>query len=84
MSLHDQIRQWFTGDRRRLIRSAELDRLAGRPVATFSRFLANDPSVPLTFTLSSYLPALALVGFVPVPISPPGAINPPICGHHRP
>lgn len=62
------LRAWFTPARRKLIRCSELDRQAHRPTGTFSRFLALDPEVPLTYTISHYYSALAALGYQP-PIS---------------
>jgi hypothetical protein len=86
MSPHDHLRTWFTEERRKLIRSSELDRQAGRPVGTFSRFLAGSPTVPLTYSpgLTSYYPALALLGYQP-PTPPPSArAAGPQMGQHSP
>ena len=67
MSPHAHLLEWFTPARRALIRSSELDRQARRPVGTFSRFLAGQDGVSLTYHpgLSSYYPALALLGYQP-------------------
>jgi hypothetical protein len=59
--------EWFTPVRRRLISARALDELAGRPLGTFSRFLAGQHG--FTFTrarLDVYYPFLAEVGYTPL------------------
>lgn len=71
MTPQDHLKEWFTESRRALISGSALDRLSSCPKGTFSRFLANDPSVPLTRLIYLYYPALALLGYVPPIISTP-------------
>lgn len=65
ISRQQHLQDWFTLNRKKLIRCSELDRRAGRPIGTFSRFLALDPEVPLTHTISTYYPALIELGYFP-------------------
>jgi hypothetical protein len=57
---------WFTEERKKLISSRALDTYAGRPVGTFSRFLARQPGFTFTRTsLRPYYPFLKLLGYEP-------------------
>lgn len=58
--------EWFTPHRKLLISSRALDSLAGRPLGTFSRFLAGQKG--FTFTrakISAYYPFLKELGYLP-------------------
>ena len=62
----DHLREWFTPVRRALISSRALDKMAGRPLGTFSRFLAGEPHYTLERgAYNDYLPFLALLGYQP-------------------
>ena len=71
MTPQNHLRLWFTPERKALIRGTALDRLASCPTGTFSRFLANDPEVPLTRLIYLYYPALTLLGYAPPIITLP-------------
>jgi hypothetical protein len=73
----EHLRAWFHADPRRLrlISARAVDELAGRPLGTFSRFLAGGKY--MTFEragVAAYYPVLAAVGYVP----PVGALTEPI------
>lgn len=77
-SAAEHLRAWFTPERRKLINASELDRLAGRPVGLFARFLARQPNVVLTRGngLADYYPFLALLGYEPpTPLASEGKCN---------
>ncbi len=58
--------QWLTPARRELLNGLGFDRQAGRPPATFSRFLNGDKQVKLTRAgVSQYYPSLRLLGYIP-------------------
>lgn len=64
----EHLRAWFHADPRRLrlISARAVDELAGRPLGTFSRFLAGGKY--MTFErvgVSHYYAVLAAVGYVP-------------------
>jgi hypothetical protein len=63
----EHLRVWFTPQRRFIISCAALDRLAGRPIGTLSRFLDREKHVTLTYGtgLADYYPFLALLGYQP-------------------
>lgn len=74
----EHLRAWFTPERRSLISSSALDKLAGRPVGMFSRFLARQPHIVLSRGngLSDYYPWLALLGYQPpLPLPAQGKCN---------
>lgn len=57
---------WFTPIRRELISAQALDRLAKRPLGTFSRFLAGQQSVNFSrASIEPYYPYLKELGYEP-------------------
>lgn len=67
----EHLKLWFTPIRRELISARKLDKLAGRPLGTFSRFLAGQRYFTFTrASLEPYYPFLREVGYKP-PGDPP-------------
>lgn len=67
MSAAEHLRAWFTPERRELISTRAVDRLAGRPVGTLARFLAGEKYMTFEkIDISVYYPTLSLVGYVPL------------------
>jgi hypothetical protein len=62
------VREWFTPERRKLIRFRALDILAGRPLGVFGRYLGNEQHVTFKIIgIDVYYSALKLLGFEPLP-----------------
>jgi hypothetical protein len=64
--LIDHLRAWLTPERRALLNCTAIDRLAGRPAGTLSRFAAAQPHVTLRYVgPEDYYPYLKLLGYEP-------------------
>lgn len=64
----EHLRAWFTSQplRKQLISARALDVLSGRPLGTFSRFLAGEKYVTFERAgVAAYYPFLALLGYQP-------------------
>jgi hypothetical protein len=78
----EHLRAWFLADPRRLrlISARAVDQLAGRPLGTFSRFLAGGKYMTLERVgVAAYYPVLACVGYVP-PSDSSDVVNVPPAG----
>lgn len=62
----DHLRAWLTTDRLKYLNCSALDRSAGRPIGTLSRFVSNQEHVTLRYVgVEAYYPYLQLFGYEP-------------------
>jgi len=62
----DHLRSWLTPERLKYINCSALDRAAGRPAGTLSRFAAAQPHITMRYVGPEvYYPFLQLLGYQP-------------------
>jgi hypothetical protein len=62
----DHLRAWLASDRLRYLNCSALDRAAGRPVGTLSRFANKQEHITLRYVgVEAYYPYLQLLGYEP-------------------